>query len=531
MSSHNLNQVATQDAASCPFTAESTQTKNTVVTASSPIKPKNKASGKRLGWLDMTLTAIQKGWCPENGGVAAKAKGDGFARFKVGLREYVAISDPDALERVFVSHRENYPKSVDYESLRGLLGEGLFTDEGESWAKHRDVLNPLFHKKFVNGLLGRMIEPIEADLNQLDSQPDNQKIDMIRQMTNLTVEVVGNALLSQSFLARLPENFSDLMSTGLRMEGYINRIWMLGDPPKWLSSFAWRLVHGHIPLPSKVGEFQNIVQTFHEIVRKVLNDRRKNPTDDMDVLNLMLQASDKEGLMKPERLQAESITVMLAGHETTTSSAFYTWYLLSQNPEARARLLEEVDTVLQGRTPTLEDIPKLQWTLACLEESMRIYPPVPMLLRATARDDVLAGHKVKAGTTVASMIWHAHMDPRWWPEPEKFDPNRFMPGAPKRPACSYMPFSVGRRICIARSFALQEVVLILAMFSQRYTFDMAPGCIVEPESGATLRTKDKVWMIARRRTDGPKLVASAPQERLTLSQVNQQEGRQLDVIQ
>jgi len=488
------------ESAACPFTGKPYHQAASSVRPVPEAKTQTAARVARHGWLDMTLTAITKGWCPEDGGVAAKVKGSRFSRFKIGLRHYVSISDPAAFDHVFVKHMENFPKGPDYEPLLGILGMGLFTDDGESWAKHRDLLNPLFHKKYVNGLLEKMIEPIEAELEQLDEKLTGQEVDMVRLMTNVTVEVVGNALLSQSFLKRLPPDFSERMSLGLHYAGVLSRAFMLVDPPKWASRLGWRILHSDFPLPYKLGEFQKLQRQFHQIVRTIIDDRRKNPTDEYDVLNLMLRASDMEGLLTPERLQAEGITLMLAGHETTAGSLMWTWYLLARHPEARKRLLEEVDSVLEGRRPAFDDIPKLQWTLACFEEAMRLYPPVWGVTRHTLKDDVIDGHGVKAGTTILALYWHAHMDPRWWPEPERFDPTRFMPGAPKRPSLAYLPFSAGRRTCIARSFALQEALLVLAMYSQRYTFDLAPGCVVEPESGFTLRTKDKIRMHARRRT-------------------------------
>lgn len=513
-----VSQTLEINAERCPFTKSDNRPLSDTRTAR---KPESYAQARRHGWLDMTLTAIKKGWGPEGEGVVAKVKGEGFSRFKVGLRDMVAISDPDALERVLVSNRENYPKGPDYEPLSGIIGLSIFTDDGESWAKHRDWLNPFFNKKFVDALIGKMIEPIEVELAKIDKNPDNHEVDMTGLMTNITIEVVGNALLSQSFLARLPEDFSDQMQVGLQLAGIMSRAFMLVEPPKWLSKIAWRILHSDISLPFSAGEFQNISKSIHGIVHKVINDRRLSPTDDYDVLNLLLNACDNEGLMTPERLQSESVILMMAGHETTTASLFWTWYLLSQNLAARQQMLVEIDTVLQGRTPTLDDLPKLKWTRACLEEGMRIYPPLWGIQRTVANDDELAGQKVKAGETIMLMIWHAHMDPRWWPEPEKYDPNRFMPGAPKRPGLAYLPFGAGRRICIARNFALQEAILILAMYSQRYTFDLVPGSTVEPESGFTLRTKEKMRMIAKRRTDGPALAISARKAHLTLSQVNE----------
>ncbi|MGH3543483.1 MAG: cytochrome P450, partial [Mycobacterium sp.] len=174
-------------------------------------------------------------------------------------------------------------------------------------------------------------------------------------------------------------------------------------------------------------------------------------------------------------------------------------YLMALNSDARAWMLDEVDTVLGGRRPTADDLAKLPWTTACVQEAQRYFSAVWILARRAVQNDVIDGHHIRAGTTVIIPIHHIHHDPRWWPSPEDFDPARFLDGGANRPRSAYLPFGGGRRICIGQSFALMEMVLMAAIMSQRFTFDLMPGHPIELEATLTLRPKQGVRVIARRR--------------------------------
>jgi cytochrome P450 len=191
---------------------------------------------------------------------------------------------------------------------------------------------------------------------------------------------------------------------------------------------------------------------------------------------------------------------MLAGHETTANALAWMWYLLAKNPGARERMLAEVDEVVGGRTPTVEDVGRLPWTTACFQEAMRFYPPAWSIPRTAVADDVIDGHRIPKGSTVIIPVHTIHHDERFWPDPETYDPSRFLRdnvGARHRSA--YLPFGGGRRVCIGTSFALIEAALVTAMLSQRFVFDLVPGHPVEPEATLTLRPRHGVKMIARRR--------------------------------
>jgi cytochrome P450 len=203
-------------------------------------------------------------------------------------------------------------------------------------------------------------------------------------------------------------------------------------------------------------------------------------------------------------------TFLGAGHETTGTGTTWFWHLMSKHHDARSRMIEEVDTVLEGRAPTFEDLDKLVWTRACFSEAMRIHPPVYLSMRTVAQDDVMNGYLMKKGSIVIILTHLIHRDPNVWPDPERFDPERFMPGAgADRPRGAYLPFGGGRRICIGSQFAMMEATIIAAMVTQRFTLDPLPGWRVREEGTTTLRPKGGLPMVVRHRDLHKETAASA----------------------
>ncbi|WP_405136207.1 cytochrome P450 [Nocardia sp. NBC_01388] len=453
---------------------------------------------KRTRTSTATLEALTVG-LDVRAGVFGRAKDTDLLRFRAGTRRYAVLNHPEYVDHVLHGGRLKYEKAFEYEMLRAILGISLFTDEGESWQRHRTLLNPMFARRHLNGLIDLMVEPIAESIAALDTGPARAEIDMVGEMVQLTLNVVGSALFGQQF-GHIAQRMSGLVTDGLRFAERLERLFVVAAPPKPLWRAAARVAFTPIPLPPPLRKIQHIVRTLDAEVWRVVTDRYENPTDSPDLLNHLLTASDTEGTLHLERVRDEALTFMLAGHETTANALSWMWYLLALDSEARERLLAEVDTVLQGRTPTVEDLPNLPWTSACVQESMRYFSPAWTIPRVAIADDVIDGHHIRRGTTVIVPSHFIHHDARWWPEPERFDPARFLPGAGKgRPRSAYLPFGGGRRICIGSSFALMEAVLITAMWSQHYVFDLVPGFPVEPEATLTLRPKNGLRMVARRR--------------------------------
>ncbi len=423
-----------------------------------------------------------------------------IVRFRFMGRTAYVVSSPEYVDHVLHEGVDRYHKSVEYELLRSVLGLNLFTDEDESWRRHRMMLNPVLAKRHVRGLFGLMVEPVERFMADLDDGSDRIDVDMTAAMTQLTLDVVGAALFGRE-LGDLARRMQSTVTTGLRAAERATRLILIFNPPWWLARASAAFVQKAPFLPPPLNKIQRVMREVDETVWAVIHDRQANPSDSPDLLGLLLKASDEEGTLPVKRVRDEATTFMLAGHETTANAMSWMWYLLALNTEARDRMLVEVDTVLGGRVPTVDDIVKLPWTTACFQEAMRMFPPAWIIPRKAVRDDVIDGHRIRAGSTVIIPVHSIHHDERYWPDAEVFDPERFMPANAKQHRRStYLPFGGGRRICIGSSFALMEGALITAMMSQEFTYDLVPGHPVEPEATLTLRPRHGLKMIARRRS-------------------------------
>jgi len=238
------------------------------------------------------------------------------------------------------------------------------------------------------------------------------------------------------------------------------------------------------------------------VIDEVLLERSAAGDSGDDLLGLLLSARDEETgeAMSRKQIGDELMTFMLAGHETTSNALSWTWQHLSLNPWARKGMFEEVDRVIGDRTPTMEDVDRLPWTRACVEEAMRITPPVWMVGRRAREDDEINGFHVPAGSSLMVLITMIHRDPTVWGNPEGYDPARFLPeNAKGRPRQAYMPFGAGRRICVGSTFAIVEATLLAAMLSRRYAFDLPRGYRPDPEAAITQRPRNGLPMTVHRR--------------------------------
>ncbi len=465
--------------------------------ARSTLTPRPHTRSQRLGFLPVTASALIKGWGFEDG-IYARFAGNDVTRFRVGLRKFVAITRPEYVEHVVFEHPDRYQKSIDFAAVDGAIGVGIFSDNGDSWKYHRKILNPMFTRKHLENVYDLMLAPVEEAASALPTEV--AEIEMNDIMVELTLDVVGNAIFNSDFKKFFPEDLGWWITGGLTEVMGFARFLMVTEPPALLNKPFWALLHSSAPVPPPLSNLQTAMKVVLGGVDAILEDRIANPTDTPDMLNLLVRAMN-EGTMTPERVRSEAAVGMLAGHETTATTMSYMWHLLSQNHWARDKMLEEVDTVLEGRAPTVADLRNLPWTSACVDEAMRLYPPVWFGPRTALVDDVIDGHHIKAGTTVILPTYLIHRDPRWWPDPEKFDPSRFMPGADKgRSRGAYFPFSGGPRTCIGRNLAIMETTLIAARFSQTHTFETVPGHDMTPLALPSLRPSHGLRMIAHPRT-------------------------------
>lgn len=454
-------------------------------------RPSAGPAGRLSSWT-MTREALTIGFDVGDRFIG-RLRGSDIVRFRCAGRRFVSISHPDYVDHVLHEGRLKYVKSTEYEPIRATVGINLLTDEGDSWAAHRGTLNPTFARRHLNGIVDLMIDPI-ADVT--DAMTPDVRFDIHQTMVEATLRVVANSLFSQDF-GPLVQSMNDLATRGLRHAERLQRLGLWGlMPPPVYDALHWLAFSG-VRMPPPLRDMQDITLTLDRAVNDVIDHRLVHPNDSADLLNVLLRADG--GSWPRQRIRDEALTFMLAGHETTANAMSWFWYLMALHAGARDRMLAEIDAVLGGRRPTAEDLGRLPWTTACLQETQRYLSSVWIISRRAIDDDVIGGHHIRRGTTVLIPIHHIHHDPRWWPDPETFDPNRFCPPDKDRPRSAYLPFGGGRRICIGQSFALMEMVLMAAIMSQRFTFDLAPGHAVELEATMTLRPKHGIHVVGSER--------------------------------
>lgn len=429
-------------------------------------------------------------------------EGSDIACFQFNRRLGFVLSHPDYVDHVLYGGVEKYRKSVEYELLRSVVGTSLFTDEGESWRRHRMMLNPVLAKRHLATMFDLMLEPIEAAAHRLtDGGAARHEIEMRNEMTELTLEVVGSALFGRG-MSDFARRIGRSVTSGLRAAERATRVLVIANPPNWLARGFAEFVH-HAPLlPPPLSSVQAVMKTIDTTTWDVIRDRQAHPRNPDDLLGLLLSVRDEHGQPLPtRRVRDEVATFLLAGHETTANALTWMWYLLAINQEPRQRMLAEIDEVLGDRAPTFADVAQLRWTTACFLEAMRMFSPAWAIPRICVEDDEIDSHRIRRGATVLIPINSIHHDPRFWRDPDIYDPTRFLPeNARKHHRSAYLPFGGGRRVCIGSSFATIEATLIAAVLSQRFVFDLVPGHPVEPEATLTLRPRHGLRMIARRRS-------------------------------
>lgn len=431
----------------------------------------------------------------------------GIASTQARGRRIVAISDADAARHILVTNQDNYGKGIEYELLRIVLGDGLLTSEGEVWRRQRKLVQPMFAKRhlgdFTNQMTSATADALDGPL--LGSLREGELIDVNRAMMELTLDVVGRALfgadLTGATAARVGPAMNDVLTLGTRMARRL---------PTFVASMLPGMnLRRAISLNPEGRRFQGSIDQLEAVIDEVLRERSSSGSTGDDLLGLLLSARDEESgeAMTRQQIGNELMTFMLAGHETTSNALSWTFRQLSLNPAARQRLFDEVDSVLGDRTPTMDDMEFLPWTRACVEEAMRITPPVWMVGRKAMVDDEIGGFSIPAGSSMMVLITMIHRDPALWPNPEGYDPERFLPENSKgRSRQAYMPFGAGRRICVGSTFAIIEATLLAAMISRRLAFDLPRGAVFEPDASITQRPKNGLPMAAHHRSGGQTLV-------------------------
>ena len=384
------------------------------------------------------------------------------------------ISHPDAIETVLVTNHRNFVKHrFFWRHVTSLFGEGLLTSSGAHWVQQRKLMQPAFHRDRINAYGAVMVECVEK---MLDGWKAGETRDIHNEMMRVTMEIVVRTLFGTGIDPRDANAVSDAFNVT------IDRIAIRFRRPVKIPDW--------IPVPSNV-KFNQSIRQLDRLIYGFIRERRASAERGNDLLSMLVDAKDENGeAMSDKQVRDEAITLFLAGHETTAIALSWTMYLLSQHPEVEAKLREELDTVLQGRPPAPEDYKRLEYTERVVLESMRIYPPAYGFGREALEDCEVAGYRVAAGSTIHMFPWLVHRDPRWYPDPERFDPDRWKGDFAKTiPAFAYLPFGGGPRRCIGNAFAMMEAVLLVAAIGRRFSLQLVPGHPVEPFASITLRPK------------------------------------------
>jgi cytochrome P450 len=411
---------------------------------------------------------------------AAREYGD-LVFIPLGPQNIYFASHPDLIQEILVTRQAQFKKSRMLERARVLLGEGLLTSEGELHLRQRRLIQPAFHRDRMAAYAVAMVECAVQCRDRLSAG----SADLSVQMSRLTLAIVARTLFSANV-------DSEADGVGAALNEVLKMFELILLPySDWIEK---------LPLPP-IRRFHRARALLDSIIYRLISERRSAGNRDQgDLLSMLLAAQDEDGgVMTDQQIRDEALTIFVAGHETTAVAITWAWYLLSQNPGAEARLYAEIDQVLDGRLPTFEDLPRLRYTTSVFAETLRLYPPAWGIGRRTLADFDLAGFTIPSGSIVAVSPWVVHRDPRWFPEPLKFSPERWLTEDAARPKFAYFPFGGGARVCIGERFAQAEGVLLLATLAQRWRFRLEPGHRVETRPLITLRARYGMRMIAESR--------------------------------
>jgi len=398
---------------------------------------------------------------------------------RLGPRRAILIYHPEAIEEVLVTRSRDFVKSPGVRLLRPLLGDGLLLSEGDVWRRQRRLVQPAFHRQRMAAYGEVMTAYAER---RLADWKGGQILDVHAEMMALPQAIVAKTLFDADVS---DEAHAVGDASRVLMEEFGARLRTILRLPHW------------VPTPATL-KSRRAIRHLDQVVYRIIAARRRSSEDRGDLLSILLHAQDADDgtRMTDQQVRDEVMTLFMAGHETTAVALSWTWYLLAQNPEVDARLVEELRTVLGGRAPAVPDLPRLTYTERVVTESMRLYPPAYGMGRQAARPSEVAGYPVAAGVVVIVPTWVVHRDSRWFEGPEAFHPERWADDLARRlPRYAYFPFGGGPRQCIGSAFAMMEAVLLLVTIAQRFRLALVPGQRVIPTPYITLRPEPGIRML------------------------------------
>jgi len=399
--------------------------------------------------------------------------GDTYRVFSPTRKAYTYIvHHPHDVKRVLVSNHRNYTKGMGLDRVKILLGKGLMTSEGELWKRQRYMMQPFFHRRVITEFAQTLESANDRFIARWEAlAARGELVNITEEMSELTLDIVLRSIFGRDL---------ERMSTQAG-----------GNPFEVVTKDQERNL-----------QFAFKFRSLAKIVAGIMERRRAQNEEHFDYVGMLMSARDKDtgAPMSDRELIDEVMTLVVAGHETTASGLNWTWYLLSQNPEAEARLHAEIDAAADMPTPNLTQMESLAYTQQVVNEALRLYPPGWLLSRRTIEADALGGYEIPAGANVLLPLYLLHRDGRFWKDPERFWPERFAPEhEAERPRFSYMPFAAGPRHCIGETFALYEMLMHLYKVARRYRLTYVPDKPLELEAQINLRTLHPLHMRLERR--------------------------------
>jgi cytochrome P450 len=397
----------------------------------------------------------------------------GVSQFKLFVRRFWSVSDPDAVRDVLVTKARSFVKSRGNQRLRVLLGDGLLTSEEPLHLRQRRLMQPAFHRERIAQYAAAMVDETRREIAAWN---DGEPFDVAASMMRMTLAIAARTLFGAN-VSDVSDEVRAALATAMEMF------------PRMLAPGSELL--DRMPLPS-VRRFWTARARLDAIIYRMIAQRRANGTDERDLLSMLLTARDGQdgATMTDRQVRDEALTIFLAGHETTAVALMWTLYLLSLHPEVRDRLQAEVDTVLGGRAATFEDYAGLSYARNVLTEAMRLYPPAWIIGRRAVEDVEIGGYRMRRNDIALISSWVTHRDPRFYGDPEAFVPGRWeATPVESLPRFAYYPFGGGNRVCIGEPFAWLEGVLALATIAQRWRLTLVPGTPVATMPSVTLRAK------------------------------------------